>query len=49
MLAAVVLVDREEDGGRARVEEALATVGARLYALFTRSDLERAWQAARGR
>jgi len=49
VLAAVVLVDREEDGGRARVEEALATVEARFYALFTRSDLERAWQAARGR
>ncbi|TMA95397.1 MAG: hypothetical protein E6J70_16770, partial [Deltaproteobacteria bacterium] len=48
VLASVVLVDREEDGGRARVEEALATIGARLYALFTRSDLERAWQAARG-
>ena len=49
MLAAVVLVDREEDGGRASVEEVLAAVDARFSALFTRSDLERAWQAARGR
>ena len=49
VLAAVALVDREEDGGRARVEKALAAVGAQFHALFTRSDLERAWQAARGR
>jgi hypothetical protein len=44
-----VLVDREEDGGRARVEQALAASGAKLTALFTRGDLERAWQAARRR
>jgi len=43
-----VLVDREEDGGRARVEKALAEVGADFEALFTRSQIERAWQAARG-
>jgi len=49
VLAAVVLVDREEDGGRARVEDALAAVGARLHALFTRADLEHAWQTARAR
>jgi len=46
---AVVLVDREEDGGRARVEQALAAHGAGLDALYTRSDLERAWQAGRRR
>src|SRR5213078_2316053 len=48
VLRAVVLVDREEDGGRARVEKALAEVGADFEALFTRSQIERAWQAARG-
>ena len=45
VLRAVILVDREEDGGRARVEDALAGVGADLQVLFTRSDVERAWQA----
>ena len=48
VLRAVVLVDREEDGGRARVEQALGEVGADFAALFTRSQLERAWQASRG-
>jgi orotate phosphoribosyltransferase len=47
VLRAVVLVDREEDDGRARVERALAEVGADLDAVFTRSAIERAWQAAR--
>jgi orotate phosphoribosyltransferase len=47
VLAAVVLVDREEDSGRARVEAALGPIGARFDALFTRSELERAWQARR--
>ena len=47
VLAGVVLVDRQEDGGRARVEEAFATVGARFHALFMRADLERAWQRDR--
>jgi orotate phosphoribosyltransferase len=48
VLAAVVLVDREEDAGRARVEKALTEIGAAFHALFTRTDLERAWQATRG-
>ena len=47
VLAAVVLVDRQEDGGRARVEEALVAVGARFHALFSRADLEHAWQRDR--
>jgi len=47
VLRALVLVDREEDGGRARVEAALATMGADFVPLFTRSQLERAWQALR--
>ena len=47
VLRAVVLVDREEDGGRARVEQALGEVGADFAALFTRSQLEQAWQATR--
>ena len=47
VLRAVVLVDREEDGGRARVEKALAEVGAGFDAIFTRSQIERAWQEAR--
>jgi orotate phosphoribosyltransferase len=46
---AIVLVDREEDGGRTRVEQALAEMGADFRAVFTRSRLERAWAAARGR
>lgn len=49
VVRAVVLVDREEDGGRARVAEVLAPLGAGLDALFTRGDLERAWQANRRR
>jgi len=49
VLAAVALVDREEDGGRARVEQTLAALGAHFRAVFTRADLERAWQAARAR
>src|SRR6185369_1352546 len=48
VLRAVVLVDREEDGGRARVEEALARSGADLTALFKRSELEQTWQSAVG-
>ena len=44
---AVVLVDREEDGGRARVEEALGAIGADLVTLFSRAQVERAWQATR--
>jgi len=45
VLRAVVLVDREEDDGRARVERALTEVGADFRALFTRGQIERAWQA----
>ena len=48
VLRAVVLVDREEDGGRARVEKALGEVGADFEALFTRGQLERAWRGADG-
>jgi len=48
VLRAVVLVDREEDGGRARVEAALAPLGAGLAALFTRTEIEAAWRAVRG-
>jgi len=48
VLRAVILVDREEDGGRARVEEALARSGADLTALFTRSQLEQMWQSGVG-
>jgi orotate phosphoribosyltransferase len=47
VLRAVVLVDREEDGGRSRVEKALTEVGAGFDAIFTRSQIERAWQEAR--
>ena len=47
VLRAVVLVDREEQGGRAAVEAALRDAGADLVALFGRADLEREWQAAR--
>ena len=49
VLHAVVLVDREEDGGRARVEAALRDVGAGFDALFTRAELEAAWQRGRRR
>ena len=44
VLRSVVLVDREEDGGRARVEQALGEVGADFEALFTRAQIERAWR-----
>ncbi len=44
---AVVLVDREEQGGRAAVEASLREFGADLVTLFTRTDLESSWQAAR--
>jgi orotate phosphoribosyltransferase len=44
---AVVLVDREEDGGRERVERALGDVGAGFDAIFTRTEIERAWTATR--
>ena len=47
VLRAVVLVDREEESGRARVEEVLRDIGADFEALFTRSQLERAWQVER--
>jgi orotate phosphoribosyltransferase len=47
VLRAVVLVDREEQGGRAAVEDALGKLGAGLVALFTRAELEEAWQKAR--
>jgi orotate phosphoribosyltransferase len=47
VLRAVVLVDREEDDGRARVEAALRDTGADFRALFRRSDLEKAWQGSR--
>jgi orotate phosphoribosyltransferase len=49
VVRAVVLVDREEDGGRDRVETELARHGADLAALFTRTELEAAWQARRAR
>lgn len=49
VLHGLVLVDREEDGGRARAAEALAAVGAGFDALFTRAELEAAWQARRAR
>jgi orotate phosphoribosyltransferase len=47
VLRAVVLVDREEDDGRARVERALADAGADFQAVFTRSAIERVRRAAR--
>lgn len=47
VLRAIVLVDREEDGGRARVEHALADVGAGFDAVFTRTAIERVWRDAR--
>ena len=47
VLRAVVLVDRGEDGGRSRVEKTLADVGADFAAIFTRSQIERGWQAQR--
>jgi orotate phosphoribosyltransferase len=47
IVGGVVLVDREEDDGRARVERAFTEVGAPFHALFTRRDLEAAWQARR--
>jgi orotate phosphoribosyltransferase len=47
VVRALVLVDREEDGGRARVEEALGTMGADFVTLFSRSQLERVWSSLR--
>ena len=47
VLRAVVLVDREEDEGRARVERALGQVDADFRALFTHAQIERAWQSMR--
>src|SRR5207244_2130149 len=47
VLGAVALVDREEDDGRARVEAALASLGATFHALFTRTELEYAWRTGR--
>jgi orotate phosphoribosyltransferase len=49
VLAGLVLVDRQENGGRERVAEALAKIGAAFHALFTRDEIETAWQAARAR
>jgi len=43
----LVLVDREEDGGSARVAAALGELGAGFDALFTRTELEETWQARR--
>jgi len=46
VVAAVVLVDRGESDGRARIEAALEPDGGVFTSIFTRSDLERAWTAA---
>ena len=48
VVGALVLVDREEDDGRARVERALAELDADFDAVFTRTQIELAWQAIRG-
>jgi orotate phosphoribosyltransferase len=45
--AAIVLVDREESGGRARIAAALAAGGGSFAAIFTRSQLDHAWEASR--
>jgi len=45
VVAAVVLVDRDESGGRARIEAALAPEGGVFTAIFTRADLDRVWKA----
>jgi orotate phosphoribosyltransferase len=45
VLGAVVLVDREEQEGRARVDDALRRLDARFWALFTRTEIEQAWRA----
>jgi orotate phosphoribosyltransferase len=47
VLHTIVLVDREEDGGRERVEAALRAVGAGFDTVFTRTQIERAWADAR--
>ena len=46
VVAAVVLVDRGESDGRARIEAALEPDGGVFTAIFTRRDLDRAWTAA---
>lgn len=40
-----VLVDRDESGGRARIEAALVPQSAVFSAIFTRADVDRAWKA----
>jgi orotate phosphoribosyltransferase len=47
VLAAIVLVDREESGGRARIEAALAESRAPFSSIFTRRQLDAAWAARR--
>jgi orotate phosphoribosyltransferase len=47
VVAAVVLVDRAESEGRARIEAALEPDGGVFAAIFTRGDLDRAWAAAK--
>jgi orotate phosphoribosyltransferase len=44
VVAVVVLVDRDEGDGRARIERALAPEGGVFRAVFTRADLELARQ-----
>lgn len=46
VVAAVVLVDRGESDGRARIEAALEPDGGVFTSIFTRADLDRAWTAA---
>jgi len=46
VVAAVVLVDRGESDGRARIEAALEPDGGVFASIFTRADLDRAWTAA---
>jgi len=46
VVAAIVLVDRGESDGRARIEAALASGGGVFEAIFTRAELDRAWKAA---
>ena len=44
---ALVILDRQEQDGRARVEQACAEVGAEFVALLTKADVD-AVRAARG-
>ena len=50
MRVAVVILDRQEQDGRARVEQACAEVGAEFVALLTMADIDagRAQRGARG-